>query len=234
MILSLINYLDYLFQKHTYMYKRLLLLSALFLCGFSLLAQNPQRFQGEIDKYAKEAASVNNKKLALFTGSSSIRIWDDMAERFPKKNVLNRGFGGSSMSDLLYYTDELIFKYSPSKIFIYEGDNDIASGKTPEQILADAKTILGQVREKLPKKVKVYFISAKPSVSRWNLKDKYVDFNKQLEDWTKTEANVDYIDVWTPMLQPSGEVMDDIFREDNLHMTSKGYDIWEKVIGPYL
>jgi lysophospholipase L1-like esterase len=216
------------------MYKRLLLLSALFLCGFSLLAQNPQRFQGEIDKYAKEAASVNNKKLALFTGSSSIRIWDDMAERFPKKNVVNRGFGGSSMSDLLYYTDELIFKYSPSKIFIYEGDNDIASGKTPEQILTDAKTILAQIREKLPKKVKVYFISAKPSVSRWNLKDKYVDFNKQLEAWTKTEANVDYIDVWTPMLQPNGEVMNDIFREDNLHMVSKGYDIWEKVIGRYL
>ncbi|CAD5251376.1 MULTISPECIES: SGNH/GDSL hydrolase family protein [unclassified Imperialibacter] len=216
------------------MYKRLLLISALFLGGFALLAQNPQRFQGEIDKYAQEAAAVNNKKLALFTGSSSIRIWDDMAERFPKKNVVNRGFGGSSMSDLLYYTDDLIFKYSPSKIFIYEGDNDIASGKTPDQILADAKTILTQIREKLPKKVKVYFISAKPSVSRWNLKDKYVDFNKQLEAWTKTEANVDYIDVWTPMLQPSGEVMDDIFREDNLHMTSKGYDIWEKVIKKYL
>ncbi|MEQ8417768.1 MAG: SGNH/GDSL hydrolase family protein [Imperialibacter sp.] len=216
------------------MYKRLLLISALFLGGFALLAQNPQRFQGEIDKYAKEAASVNNKKLALFTGSSSIRIWDDMAERFPKKNVVNRGFGGSSMSDLLYYTDELIFKYSPSKIFIYEGDNDIASGKTPEQILTDAKTILAQIREKLPKNVKVYFISAKPSVSRWNLKDKYVDFNTQLEAWAKTETGVEYIDVWTPMLQPSGEVMDDIFKEDNLHMTSKGYDIWEKVIKKYL
>lgn len=138
------------------------------------------------------------------------------------------------MSDLLYYTDELIFKYSPSKIFIYEGDNDIASGKTPEQILADAETILAQIREKLPKNVKVYFISAKPSVSRWNLKDKYVDFNTQLEAWAKTETGVEYIDVWTPMLQPSGEVMDDIFKEDNLHMTSKGYDIWEKVIKKYL
>ncbi|MEQ8686030.1 MAG: SGNH/GDSL hydrolase family protein [Imperialibacter sp.] len=216
------------------MNKRLLFLTALFFGGFTLLAQNPQRFQGEIDKYAEEAASVNNKKLALFTGSSSIRIWDDMAERFPKKNVLNRGFGGSSMSDLLYYTDELIFKYSPSKIFIYEGDNDIASGKTPEQILADAETILAQIREKLPKNVKVYFISAKPSVSRWNLKDKYVDFNTQLEAWAKTETGVEYIDVWTPMLQPNGEVMDDIFKEDNLHMTSKGYDIWEKVIKKYL
>ncbi|MEQ9098532.1 MAG: SGNH/GDSL hydrolase family protein [Imperialibacter sp.] len=216
------------------MYKRLSFLTALFLGGFTLLAQNPQRFKGEIDKYAQEAASVNNKKLALFTGSSSIRIWDDMAERFPKKNVVNRGFGGSSMSDLLYYTDELIFKYSPSKIFIYEGDNDIASGKTPEQILADAETILAQIREKLPKNVKVYFISAKPSVSRWNLKDKYVDFNTQLEAWAKTETGVEYIDVWTPMLQPSGEVMDDIFKEDNLHMTSKGYDIWEKVIKKYL
>ncbi|WOK04852.1 SGNH/GDSL hydrolase family protein [Imperialibacter roseus] len=216
------------------MYKRLSFLTALFFGCVTLLAQNPQRFQGEIDKYAQEAASVSNKKLALFTGSSSIRIWDDMAERFPKKNVLNRGFGGSSMSDLLYYTDELIFKYSPSKIFIYEGDNDIASGKTAEQILTDAKTILAQIREKLPKNVKVYFISAKPSVARWSLKDKYVDFNTQLEAWTKTEANVGYVDVWTPMLQPNGEVMDDIFREDNLHMTSKGYDIWEKVFKKYL
>ncbi|WP_339794596.1 SGNH/GDSL hydrolase family protein [uncultured Imperialibacter sp.] len=216
------------------MYKRLSFLTALFLGGFTLLAQNPQRFEGEIDKYAQEAASVNNEKLALFTGSSSIKLWDDIAERFPKKNVVNRGFGGSSMSDLLYYTDELLFKYSPSKIFIYEGDNDIASGKTPDQILADAKTIVAQIREKLPKNVKVYFISAKPSVSRWKLKDNYVDFNTQLEAWTKTEAGVKYVDVWTPMLQPNGEVMNDIFREDNLHMTSKGYDIWEKVLKKYL
>jgi len=138
------------------------------------------------------------------------------------------------MSDLLYYTDELIFKYSPSKIFIYEGDNDISGGKTAEQILKDAKAIVAQIRERLPKNVKVYFISAKPSVARWNLKDKYVDFNSQLEAWTKTQPGVGYIDVWTPMLKPNGEVMDDIFQKDNLHMTSKGYDIWEKVIEKYL
>ncbi len=216
------------------MYKRLIVLGTILLCSFSIIAQNPQRFQGEIDKYAQEASTVNNKNLLLFTGSSSIRIWDDMAERFPKKNVLNRGFGGSTMADLLYYQDELIFKYQPKKIFIYEGDNDINGGTSAEDILKDAETLLQNIRAKLPQSTKVYFICAKPSVSRWKLKAAYEDFNTKLKAWTETKANVAYIDVWTPMLKPNGEVMDDIFKKDNLHMTSKGYDIWEKVIVKYL
>lgn len=200
----------------------------------TVLAQNPQRFQSEIDKYSEQAASVSNKNLILFTGSSSIRIWNDVGERFPEKNIINRGFGGSTMADLLYYEDELIFRYKPAKIFIYEGDNDINAGKTTEEILKDAEALLQHIRTKLPKSTKVYFICAKPSVARWKLKEQYEQFNAQLKAWTQTEANVEYVDVWTPMLQPNGEVMNDIFMEDNLHMTPKGYDIWEKVIRPYL
>lgn len=216
------------------MKKAILLLFILSICCFSLVAQNSERFKNEIDKFSKEASSVDQKKLVLFTGSSSVRMWKDLSERFPKENIVNLGFGGSAMSDLLYYADEVIFKYTPKKIFIYEGDNDVNAGKTPDEILADAKTLLSQIREKLPRSVKVHFISAKPSVARWHLKEQYEAFNSQLKAWTEENPNVEYIDVWTPMLMQDGVVMQDIFLADNLHMTSKGYDIWAEVMGGYL
>ncbi len=213
---------------------RLLLYTLLFVGGFSLQAQGPERFRSEIEKFAKEDSKVDKKNLILFTGSSSIRMWSDLSERFPGHNILNRGFGGSDMSDLLYFDDELIYKHNPAKIFIYEGDNDTNAGKTPEEILASADSLLNNIRRKLPNDVHVYFISAKPSIARWSLKDKYIDFNQKLKEWTEEKANVEFIDVWTPMLTPDGEVMQDIFLSDNLHMTPKGYDIWEAVIRRYL
>lgn len=213
---------------------RILLLAGLLFTSLSSIAQNPERFKDEIAKFSKEEAVADTKNLNLFTGSSSIRVWNDITEQFPDHNILNRGFGGSQMSDLLFYADELIFKYQPDQIFIYEGDNDIAAGKAPEEILATADSLLQKIRSQLPARVKVYFISAKPSVARWNLRDQYITFNKQLEAWTEQQKNVGYIDVWNPMMAADGEVMKDIFVKDNLHMNSKGYDIWAKVIAKYL
>lgn len=213
---------------------RILLLAGLLFTGLSSFAQNPERFKDEIGKFSKEETASDTKNLNLFTGSSSIRVWNDIGERFPEHNILNRGFGGSHMSDLLYYADELIFKYQPDQIFIYEGDNDIAAGKAPEAILATADSLLQKIRSQLPRRVKVYFISAKPSVARWNLRDQYITFNKQLKAWTEEQKNVGYIDVWNPMMAADGEVMKDIFVKDNLHMNSKGYDIWARVMAGYL
>ena len=213
---------------------RILLLAFLLFTGLSSVAQNPERFKDEIGKFSKEETVADAKNLNLFTGSSSIRVWNDIGERFPDHNILNRGFGGSQMSDLLFYADELILQYEPEQIFIYEGDNDIASGKSPDEILATADSLLQKIRSQLPRRVKVYFISAKPSVARWDLRDKYISFNTQLKAWTEAQKNVGYIDVWNPMMAADGEVMKDIFVNDNLHMNPKGYDIWARVMAGYL
>jgi lysophospholipase L1-like esterase len=201
---------------------------------FSLQAQNPQRFENEIKEMVAGDTAVKRKKLILFTGSSSIRFWKDLTTDFPKHNVLNRGFGGSEMAELVYYTDQLIVSYHPTKVFIYEGDNDIFLGRSTEDILASAEKILARLRAQLPSRVKIIFISAKPSVSRWHLKGKYVAFNTRLKQWTLTQKNVLYADVWSPMLDAQGEVRRDLFIADNLHMNRKGYDIWKSVIGKFL
>ncbi len=198
------------------------------------LAQDPLRFETEVKSMLAGDSLVNKKKLILFTGSSSIRFYADLKNDFPKQNVLNRGFGGSEMSDLLYYAKPLILNYQPSRVFIYEGDNDINAGKSTEEILAKADQLLTLLRSQRSPKIKIIFIAAKPSVARWQLKDKYEDFNRQLKQWTSTKKNVLYADVWTPMLDSNGEVRKDLFLEDNLHMNEKGYDIWKNVISKYL
>ena len=200
----------------------------------SLKAQELSRFEAEVDNLIKGDSAISKKKIILFTGSSSIRVWTSLKTDFPKYNVLNRGFGGSEMADLVNLVDKLIVPYHPKQIFIYEGDNDIGVGKSPEEILTQADKLLLLIREKLPKKTQVLFISPKPSLLRWHLKDKYLDYNNKLEAWTKQYKNVRFIDVWTPMLDADGNVMKDLFVGDGLHMNTKGYEIWAKVIGRYL
>lgn len=200
----------------------------------TLLAQDPLRFEKEIHDLVAGDSTLSKHRLILFTGSSSIRFWSGLRKDFPNHNVVNRGFGGSEMSDLLYYAEPLILNYNPKEIFIYEGDNDINSGKSPEEILANADKLLSLLRAHLPAKVKIIFISAKPSIARWHLKEKYEEFNRKLKDWTGTKRNVFYADVWTPMLDSTGEVRKDLFIKDNLHMNQLGYAIWKAAIRKFI
>jgi lysophospholipase L1-like esterase len=198
-----------------------------------LSAQNPERFQKEVDSIVAANGSVNKNNLILFTGSSSIRLWKNLNASFPNHNVLNMGFGGSEMADLLYYTDKLIIPFKPKQIFIYEGDNDLSLGRSAAQIIASADSILSLIRQQLSD-AEVIFISPKPSLKRWALKEKYEDYNKQLKHWVSGKRNVRFADVWTPMLDKDGRVMQDIFVADGLHLNEKGYSIWARALQKYL
>jgi lysophospholipase L1-like esterase len=206
----------------------------LFIISGTSSAQDPLKFKAEVDTLQKKYQSVNTKKAIVFTGSSSIRLWTDVQSRFPELNIINTGFGGSQMSDLFYYTDELIVKYNPKKILIYEGDNDLGASKTPEEILKDADKVLRLIRCGLPKKVKIYFITPKPSIRRWDQRKMYEAYISLLKGWAAKEKHVEVIDVWKPMLDEHGDLKRDLFIEDELHMNSKGYDIWTAEIRRYL
>src|SRR5688572_3443840 len=182
-----------------------LVLQGLFLLSSASLAQNPARFEKEVDSIVARHRSVDKSNLILFTGSSSILLWKDLESSFPGHNVVNLGFGGSEMADLLYFTDKLIISFQPSQIFIYEGDNDISFGRTTEQIIASAESILTRIRQSSLGS-EVIFISPKPSLARWNLKTKYEAYNEALKRWTAGKKNVRYADLWTPMLDTKGVV----------------------------
>ena len=195
-------------------------------------AQDPLQFKKEVDSLITLHNSTDKPNPILFTGSSSIRLWD-LKSSFPNYHVLNGGFGGSEMADLLYYIDGLIVPLRPIQIFIYEGDNDISKGRSEDQIIASADSILKRIQKQLPK-TEVIFISPKPSIARWHLKEKYESYNKVFKAWIDKQNNVRYADVWTPMTDKNGNVLKDIFIQDNLHLNEKGYKIWTSVIKKYL
>lgn len=209
------------------------LLILLSLLNLPVEAQDPSRFRNEVRKLIAGDSLVQKKDLILFTGSSSVRLWKTLNVDFLDYNILNRGFGGSTTTDLQHYIDTLIVPYKPVKVFIYEGDNDIGAGKAPDDVMADAIKLTRSIKDKLPD-TQILFISPKPSLSRWHLKSQYELYNAKLKSWAGTQKSVSFIDVWTPMLHANGLVRSDLFVADGLHMNETGYEIWKQVIAPYL
>ena len=212
------------------------LLAVLSFCsvGYAQKAPDPTRFEDSVVEYEQyDQQHPFPEGAVLFVGSSSVRMWKSLDEDLPTITAVNRGFGGSQFSDLLYYLDRLVTCYKPSKIFIYEGDNDIAAGKKPQHILNDAKQVRQKIATALPG-VPVYFIAAKPSVARWKLRKKYQQLNSLLAVYASNTPSTGFVNVWEPALNEEGTVRTDIFLEDNLHMNEKGYAIWKAAIEPFL
>jgi len=169
-----------------------LLILFLFL-GLQLTAQqaeDPSRWESTIQRF--EALDANVPQTpggVLFVGSSSIVKWNTLAIDLRGHSVLNRGFGGSNFHDLIYYADRVIYPYSPGVVFVYEGDNDLAQGDSPEEVLKSAKKLRKMIGKALGKKVPVVFISPKPSLARWELKTAYEKTNALLKEFAEKEKH---------------------------------------------
>lgn len=199
-----------------------------------LNAQQNSFFKDEVLAITKKYDSVwdSSKETIVFTGSSSIKMWKNVHELFPNQQIINTGFGGSQTLDLLGYTDELILNYTPKKIFIYEGDNDISSNKKPKEILKTFEEIITQIK-KQNAAAQVIIISAKPSIARYHLKRKYQKLNRMLNRLCKKDTQLQFANVWDIMFDKR-KLKEDIFINDGLHMNDNGYQLWYSVIKDYI
>ncbi|UII78899.1 GDSL-type esterase/lipase family protein [Flagellimonas sp. CMM7] len=206
----------------------------LFLSVLTINAQESLPFANEVKEVQQKTDSIwdASKNTIVFTGSSSIRLWKDLQKRFPEHQILNTGFGGSQSSDLEHYLNELILNYTPTKVFIYEGDNDISAKRKPKAIIGTIERILKDLHQKRPE-MEIVLISAKPSISRWHLKGRYKRLNKQLSKLASNSDGVQFADVWNIMLNKR-KLKTDLFIADGLHMNVKGYDLWYEVIKNYM
>lgn len=222
---------------HKAFFKVACILCIAFVIGPSNSGLHAQPFKQEIVQFQKSDSIVMPPKgQIVFAGSSSFTRWKDVAMYFPGYPIINRGFGGASLVDLIYYVDEAIIKYQPSQVFIYCGENDMADVDTvsPATVLQRFKTLHCILIKKLPRSNKIIFVSLKPSVARWHLESKFIEANKLIESYIATQKNIQYLDVHTAMLDENKEVFKDIFISDKLHMNPKGYLIWQKQFIPYL
>ena len=193
--------------------------------------ENPhERWENTIKSFEQQdQRTFPEKQGVLFVGSSSIRMWD-LGKSFPEKHYLNRGFGGSEIADCVYFADRIVLPYQPRTIVMYAGDNDIAGGKLPEQVLEDFQQFVKLVHGKLSD-TRIIFIAIKPSIARWKLVDKVRAANKLIQDFASREELLEFVDVDTPMIGDDSKPRADLFRDDGLHLNDKGYELWTALVG---
>lgn len=170
----------------------------------------------------------------LFVGSSSIRLWSDLEDQF--KNlpiVIKRGFGGSQLSDCVKNLNRLVIRYRPRTVLVYAGDNDLAAGTTPQEVFRRFTAFVDGVHRELPD-TDIAYISIKPSPSRIRFLQQIRETNALIRDYADAEGKVDFIDVYTPMLDASGKPRLELFRADALHLNADGYALWKRVIAPHV
>lgn len=217
------------------MMHRALLLIVLLLCHAPLsIAAASGQWEADIAAFeAQDATQPPARGGVLFVGSSSIRMWDTLAQDFPDVAVINRGFGGSEIRDSTRYSARLIKPHQPRLVVLYAGDNDLMNGRTPRQVEKDFLAFVQRVRRDVPD-VRIAFIAIKPSPSRAHLLDAARNANQRIARAAATLKGVEFIDVFTPMLGPNGQPRNELFLDDMLHLNAAGYALWTKIVGPYL
>jgi len=202
----------------------------------SVQAQGNLPYWNEVQQFKKQdSIQFPSANQILFIGSSSFTNWKDVQQYFPSYPILNRAFGGSSLTDLIRYRYEVLYAYQPKQIVMYCGENDFAANDsvTVETVLQRFKTFFQLMRAKY-KNVPFAYVSMKPSPSRAHLMPKYSEANKQIKKYLSNKPKTVFIDVYHSMLLADGTAMKNIFLSDSLHMNSKGYAIWKRKIAPYL
>ncbi|OHX66436.1 GDSL-type esterase/lipase family protein [Flammeovirga pacifica] len=167
----------------------------------------------------------------VFYGSSSFRLWTSVREDLKQPNILNMGFGGSTLEACAYYFKDLFNEIaSPKKIFIYAGDNDLGGGKKAEDILYYYKSLYQQIRAKYGLTLPIVYVSIKPSPSKDGIQQEIEKSNQLVFDEIKKNESVTYIDIYQLMLDKNGKSRPDLFEEDMLHMRPEGYSIWREAL----
>jgi lysophospholipase L1-like esterase len=189
---------------------------------------DPARFSSEIAAFtAYDAKNASPAGSILFTGSSSVRMWPT-AQAFPGRPVVNRGFGGSHITDLLHYYDELVAPHDPDVIVLYVGDNDVASGLPVERVMDEYGKLLERLRGDFPH-AHVVFLSVKLCNSRWDYREQVMQVNRRVRELHESSAQLHYADVASVLLGADGVPDDALFLSDRLHLNAQGYARWNRV-----
>lgn len=188
--------------------------------------KTPDRWETTIKKFeAEDAAKSPAKGGILLVGGSNARRWSDVADYFTGEAVLNRGFGGARLSEVVYYWDRIVKPYAPKTIFLNAGGNDISGGGTPEELLANCKAFMAKTRAALPQ-TRVYYISIPPVMRAANTPDGLAGIKKindMLAAYAAEDPKLEFIDIFPAFLGVDGKPKAEMYVADGTHFTPKGY-----------
>jgi lysophospholipase L1-like esterase len=169
----------------------------------------------------------------LFVGSSSIRLWPDLQAAFPGTALVQRGFGGAELADVVHFAPRIVLPYRPSVVVLYAGENEISAGTRTEALLADLKKLVRLIHDPLPA-TRIVLLAVKPSPKRARFAPAIREFNQALRAFSATDPRFTFVDVHAPMTTAAGHARPELFVDDGLHMNAAGYAVWREALAPVL
>lgn len=188
-------------------------------------------YEDEVKRLERERSYTGHSPDVIFYGSSSIRLWNHIYEDFSGLKVVNMGFGGSTLAACVWFFERVMMHYQPKALVVYAGDNDLGDGRNPEEIFIFFQHLMVKVAARYGDRLPCYFVSLKPSSSRWHMADSFRYTNNLIEsEIIKLSNNWTFIDVFKKMLDPSGYPRQELYAGDALHLSREGYLLWKEVI----
>ena len=170
----------------------------------------------------------------VFVGSSSIRLWNNLETSFSDQPVvIKRGFGGSQLIDCVKLVHRLVLPYKPRMVVVYAGENDLAEGVSPWAVTQRFADFVRTVKTELPD-ARIAFVSIKPSPSRAGMLTAVRETNQMIKAYSLTEPRLDFIDVFSQMVDANGQPRPELFLGDRLHLNADGYAVWQRIIAQHL
>nr|WP_121273884.1 GDSL-type esterase/lipase family protein [Pedobacter schmidteae] len=191
-------------------------------------------YENEVKRLEKERLVTGRDPDLIFYGSSSIRLWHNLGDDFKESKVVNLGFGGSTLAACVWFFERIMMHYNPKALIVYAGDNDLGDGRHPEEIFIFFQQLMVKIANRFGD-IPCYFVSLKPSISRWHKADQFRYTNNLIEsEIIKLSNNWTFIDVFKKMLDKSGCPEPAYFTHDQLHLSEKGYQLWGNIINQFL
>lgn len=189
-------------------------------------------YESEVRELERAVVSrVNGNRMPVFYGSSSIRMWDTLDADFDP-SVLNLGFGGSTLAACDYFFERLVPPVHPRSLLVYAGDNDLGDGRRVDDVYASFVSLADKVEASLSE-IPFGFVSVKPSPSRHGIDDRIRQFNQMVREEIASRPSAYYVDVYSAMLDKSGEPRAEFFLPDGLHLNRDGYRLWGSLLEPH-
>lgn len=216
---------DFLLNRRVLLLAAAWMLAVPFVSAAEPKAAGPARFEKAIAAYeAEDKTNAPPKDATLFYGASNIRLWKSLPQRFGKQKPVNRGFGGSQLSDCVHFADRVVIPYAPKTIYLNAGGNDLHAGKSPEQVLKDFQAFVTKVRAALPM-TQINYLCIPTSPARWSEVEQAKKANQLIADYTKADGKLGFINYFPQLLGDDGQPRAELFVADKLHFSEAGYDV---------